>query len=325
VEGSAVTLGSIVTDPGADTPSVSWSVNRNGSPFASGNGASISLTFANNGSYEVTLRAVDEDGAAGSTTATIQVNNAVPLISGITAPAAPVAVNTLMTVSASYGDAGVLDTHLCSFDWDVAGVAPTSVSGSNGTCSATRSFQAAGVYEIGVTVTDSDGGSATAVYRYVVVYDPAAGFVTGGGWILSPAGAFTADATLTGKANFGFVSKYQKGQSTPTGQTEFQFKAAAMNFSSTSYEWLVISGARAQYKGSGRINGAGNYGFLLTATDGQVTGGGGIDQFRIKIWDRDRQDAVVYDNALGAPDDLTTARPQNLTEPNGNGSIVIHK
>lgn len=87
----------------------------------------------------------------------------------------------------------------------------------------------------------------------------------------------------------------------------------------------MISGARAQYKGAGRIHGAGNYGFLLTATDGQVTGGGGIDQFRIKIWDRDRQDMIVYDNALGAPEDRTGARPQNLTEPNGDGSIAIHK
>lgn len=40
-------------------------------------------------------------------------------------------------------------------------------------------------------------------------------------------------------------------------------------FHSVSYEWLVISGARAQYKGVGTVNGAGAYGFLLTATDGR--------------------------------------------------------
>jgi hypothetical protein len=38
-----------------------------------------------------------------------------------------------------------------------------------------------------------------------------------------------AEPTLTGKANFGFVSKYQKGQSTPDGNTEFQFKAGDLN------------------------------------------------------------------------------------------------
>jgi hypothetical protein len=65
---------------------------------------------------------------------------------------------------------------------------------------------------------------------------------------------------------------------------------------------------------------AGDYGFLLTATDGQVSGGGGIDRFRIKIWDR-ASDSVVYDNLMGQSDDLKTANPQVL----GGGSIVIHQ
>jgi len=51
------------------------------------------------------------------------------------------------------------------------------------------------------------------------------------------------------------------------------------------YDWLVISGARAQYKGTGTINGTGNYGFILTAIDGDVNRGGGPDKFRIKIWE----------------------------------------
>jgi hypothetical protein len=102
----------------------------------------------------------------------------------------------------------------------------------------------------------------------------------------------------------------------PTGQTEFQFKAGNLNFHSSSYEWLVVSGARAQYKGNGTINGAGNYGFLLTAIDGQVSGGGGIDKFRIKI--SNATGAIVYDNQMGASDtgDASTAL--------GGGSIVIH-
>lgn len=37
-------------------------------------------------------------------------------------------------------------------------------------------------------------------------------------------------------------------------------------------------------KGSGTINGSGNYRFMLTAIDGQVNGGGSIDKFRNKIW-----------------------------------------
>jgi hypothetical protein len=79
-------------------------------------------------------------------------------------------------------------------------------------------------------------------------------------------------------------------------------------------------GAKAQYKGSGTINGAGDYGFLLTATDGQVSGGGGVDKFRIKIVDK-AAGTVVYDNVLGVSDDMDAANPQAI----GGGSIVIHK
>ena len=81
-------------------------------------------------------------------------------------------------------------------------------------------------------------------------------------------GAYTSDPTLTGKATFGFVSKYQKGANVPTGNTEFQFKVADLNFKTTSYDWLVIAGSKAQYKGTGTINGTCEYKFMLTAIDG---------------------------------------------------------
>jgi hypothetical protein len=40
------------------------------------------------------------------------------------------------------------------------------------------------------------------------------------------------------------------------------------NFHSETYDWLVVAGARAQFKGTGTINGTGNYDFLLTAIEG---------------------------------------------------------
>jgi hypothetical protein len=150
-----------------------------------------------------------------------------------------------------------------------------------------------------------------------VIYDPNGGFVTGGGWINSPAGAYYANPSLTGKANFGFVSKYKKGQSTPDGNTEFQYQAGNLNFKAIGFDWLVIAGAKAQFKGYGTINGSGDYGFMLTATDGQTNGGGGTDKFRMKIWLRSTG-AIVYDNLLGAPD---TTDPTTVL---GGGSIEIH-
>src|SRR5688500_2914435 len=49
------------------------------------------------------------------------------------------------------------------------------------------------------------------------------------------------------------------------------------------------------------------------------SGGGGTDKFRIKIWDKNNGDAVVYDNKLGAADEDYDA--QQIS----GGSIVIHK
>jgi len=179
-----------------------------------------------------------------------------------------------------------------------------------------------GVYTIYVRGTDSRGNVGVEAEAVIplVVYDPTDGFVTGGGWIDSPPGAYYEEGLptdLAGKASFGFVSKYKKGASTPSGQTEFVFKTADLNFHSDSYEWLVIAGPRAMFKGTGTINGAGEYGFMLSAIDGEVNGGGGIDRFRIKIWAIGGD--IVYDNQPGDKDDA------ELTTELGGGRIVIHK
>ena len=162
------------------------------------------------------------------------------------------------------------------------------------------------------------GNTVNELTTMVVIYDPEGGYVTGGGWIDSSLGAYTPNPNLTGRASFGFTSKYQPGATIPTGNTEFQFRVADFNFKSTSYDWLVVAGARAQFKGSGTINGNGNYAFLLTAIDGQINGGDGTDKFRIKVWDRN-SGVVIYDNQIGTPD---SADPTTVI---GGGSIIIHQ
>jgi len=176
-----------------------------------------------------------------------------------------------------------------------------------------------GVYNVCVAGTDAMGNTSAPVCSLLAVYDPGAGFVTGGGWIHSPEGAYQADITLVGKANFGFVSKYQKGKSIPTGTTVFKFKTGDFHFSSENYEWLVVAGAKGKFKGEGTVNGGGRYGFMLTAVDAALTASTDVDLFRIKIWDMNNNDSVVYDNQLDAGDD---AEP---TTALGGGSIVIHK
>jgi hypothetical protein len=165
-----------------------------------------------------------------------------------------------------------------------------------------------GIYNFTISALDGVGVNYGDQEVQIVVYDPSAGFVTGGGWIDSPAGAYEPDLSLTGKANFGFVSKYKKGADVPTGSTEFQFQTAGLNFHSDSYEWLLVTGKDyAKFKGVGTINGEGAYKFMLWAGDAEP------DTFRIRIWTEDEENAietVIYDNGFD----------QEIA----GGSIVIH-
>jgi hypothetical protein len=163
-------------------------------------------------------------------------------------------------------------------------------------------------------------GCSESAEVYMPIYDPEGGFVTGGGWIMSPEGAYVSKPTAAGKANFGFVAKYKKGSTTVDGNTEFQFTAGDLNFKSSSHQAmsLVVAGAKAIYKGEGSINGKVGYGFMVSAIDGNLKGKDVLDKFRIKIWEL-ATGATVYDNQMNA------AENADATTDIGGGSIVIHE
>ena len=294
----------------------------------------ITHTYNEIESYTVNVTVVDEYGRVG--TDSMQVT-----VVSIDTPLDPVLINTDITASATIPD-GILPDgcsdgshdastegscptgeHPSPWEWDWGDGSKTygEIQGNNVTGSHT--YSSTGIYTVTLNVTYNKGMEALNMAArstdYVVVYDPNGGFVTGGGWINSPQGAYSADTDLTGKVNFGFVSKYKKGASKPTGSTEFQFKLADLNFHSVDYQWLVITGTQAKYKGTGTINGAGNYGFMLTASDRAVKGGGKGDTLRIQIWNIDASDTVVYDNGISNGEDANA-----LTATSGV-SIKIYK
>jgi hypothetical protein len=274
-----------------------------------------------NGMRTVRGQIRDKDGGATSYEANVTINNVAPTVDNLTVPVDPININdqAVYSVDVTFSDpAGAYDEpYTCVFDMDYDGVtfdADATVSGVTGmSCSTPLNYTDPGVYTVRVDVTDKDGGtgSATAI-EYIVVYDPEGAFVTGGGWIDSPEGAYTADPSLSGRANFGFVSKYQQGTNVPTGNTEFNLKAGNLNFHSDAYEWLVVNqgGTNAQYKGTGTINGdlAPNgeaYKFMVWAGDGDP------DTFRIKMWyEEGESEVAVYDNGFD--------------QAIGGGNIKIH-
>ncbi|MBP7716007.1 MAG: PKD domain-containing protein [Methanoregulaceae archaeon] len=248
----------------------------------------------------------------------VGVHSQAPVMGIMVFPIDPIPVGSPVSVSAMFTDSSDEETHTALWQWGDGTESGGVIADGTKTVTGSHTYSSPGIYIMTLTVTDSWGSASSVVAdQYIVIYDPSAGFVTGGGWIMSPEGAYAPDPTMTGKATFGFVSKYKKGATVPTGETEFQFKAGNLNFRSTSYDWLVVAGAKAMYKGTGTINGEEEYGFMLTAIDGQIKGRDSMDKFRIKIWEK-ATDALVYDNQLNA---LDTDDPTTVIS---GGSIVIH-
>ncbi|MDY6835021.1 MAG: PKD domain-containing protein, partial [Chloroflexota bacterium] len=273
--------------------------------------------------YNITVTMEDNAAEQDVSSIVVTVNNVAPSCEGITAPMEPCEAGTVVTVGASFTDVGTLDTHTAHWDWGDETTSEGDVDESNGsgTVIGTHTYTSAGVYTVTLIIIDDDTGQSNeSASHYVVVYDPSAGFATGAGWFNSPEGAYASDPSLTGKANFGFVSKYKKGADVPIGQTEFQFKVASFNFHSSNYDWLVIAGDKAMYKGTGTINGEGEFEFILSAIDANVNQNDNhtADRFRIKIWDKATGE-VIYDNQMDDADDA------NATTEIQGGSIVIHK
>jgi len=320
-EGGCVGVRASGSDPDGDPLTYAWDLDNDSIFETPGQSVTFSAAGLDGPStHTITVQVTDPGGLSATDGTTVEVLNVAPTVGDITAPVDPVQVNTEVNASADFTDPGVLDTHTAEWDWGDGNTSAGTVTETDGSGSVTGShiYTTPGVYTIRLTVTDKDGDSGGAIFEYVVIYDPEGGFVTGGGWIDSPAGAYTPDLSLTGKATFGFVAKCKKGADVPTGQTQFQFKVADLNFHSTEYQWLVVAGPQAKFKGVGTINGEGEYGFMLTAIDAKLTPSTEADKFRIKIWDKDT-DQVVYDNLLGAADDA------DPTTELGGGSIVIHK
>ncbi|MBI4080147.1 MAG: DUF1416 domain-containing protein [Candidatus Levybacteria bacterium] len=303
-----------------DSDSSAWNASvdygdGSGSQPLNLNGTSFSLNniYANPGVYTVTVTVMDDQGAAGTGTATITVNNVAPTVEAISAPTAPVQINTAVTASASFSDPGVSETHTASWDWGDGVTTSGTITESNGSgsVSGNHTYTATGVYTVVLSVTDNYGGVGSSQFQYIAVYAPnPSALFSGSRMFNSPAGAYPQNPQLTGKVMFGISVKYSND--VPTGNTDMDFKVGNLNFVATSYQYLVTTGAKATLKGSGTINGSGNYTFLATGIQGS---NGGQDFIRFQI--KDSSNTVIYDTQPGAADTSDPITPVT-------GHIVVH-
>lgn len=167
-----------------------------------------------------------------------------------------------------------------------------------GSASASHRFKGPGVYQVSVKVGDRSGQPVT-VGRTVVVY----GAVSGGG--AAGSGAFhphtqTAPrrAGSSGTATFAFYAPGAAAPAAVPARPGLQFQAGTLHFRSDSIAPLSSRNQRAQFEGSGKLNGLGGYRFRLTATAGSQAGPAQPSRFGLRIWrvDATGAEVVAYDN-----------------------------
>ena len=269
--------------------------------------------YADNGTYTLTLVASDGRGGRDTATTTVTVANVAPTIlpGSLTGPATPLLLtggSASAPIAFEFRDpAGISDVYaaevacgngvvLSATNVPVSNTISNGVYVGKGTYAGTCAYKSAGVYTVSVTVSDEDGGaSAPAFFRYVVVFDPAGGSVTAGGFYGIPGQG-------NRKAHFTFSASFLAGHATtPNGSVKFWIPTRDLDFQGTAIEMLVVSANRAQFWGTGTLNGAPAR-FRITAEDGRKGAhNGSADAVRVELWDA--SGALVYDSQPGAAQD----------------------
>ncbi|HYN30580.1 MAG TPA: ExeM/NucH family extracellular endonuclease, partial [Dermatophilaceae bacterium] len=205
----------------------------------------------------------------------LDLTNAAPAVGPVTGPVegpgGSVRVGQPVTVTAPFTDADRFDGHTATVDWGDGTTTPATVT--DGTVTATHTYAAPGLYRVTVTVTDSFGNAGSACLERLVVVDPAAGRVTGGGWVQSPAGAVVGAPDVAGKAAFEVSAHYARDGSRLDGTFSYRLPAGGLALETTSLDWLVVRDGTARLSGPVRIVGVPGARVEVTLLDGGRSAG----------------------------------------------------
>ena len=211
-EGADVTFTDLSTP--STGPIVSWAWD-----FGDTNSSTIqnpSHTYADNGTYAVTLTVTAEDGLKDSISHDVTINNVAPSVSidSIDQPNPYfILPGQTLTFEGSFIDPGWPDTHSASWDFgDNANEAASLIEenekpDSTGTTTATHSYSNPGTYTVTLTVADDDLAS-TSVTKTVVVSSAEESMNALNSYIQSlPDGAFSKNAN---KQRSNLASKFDE-------------------------------------------------------------------------------------------------------------------
>ncbi|TBR21117.1 tandem-95 repeat protein, partial [bacterium] len=172
LEGQVLDLTASFSDPGPldrHTASADWG-DGTSTPMlieeAGGAGtARAQHSYADEGTFLVTITVADEDGGLGTSTFTARVLNVAPDLARL--PAVSIFEGAPFTLSgATFTDAGGIDFHTGTVDWGDGTTAAAVVSSK--TVLAQHTYGDEGSYTVTVTVADQDGGASTRTFTATV-------------------------------------------------------------------------------------------------------------------------------------------------------------
>ena len=186
-EGCDTTLSGTVIDPVPEphTVSIVWGDGSTGTvPLAAGvDTFSVQHEYLNNptgiptgGAFDIAATAIGDVGASGSADTQVVVNNVAPVITSLTNNAATAGVvqpGGTVTVTGTFTDPGLLDTHVLLIAWgDSSKQSTASVTPGSRSFSVSHVFTAIGTFHIAVQVEDNDGGISPLVLTTATVGNP---------------------------------------------------------------------------------------------------------------------------------------------------------
>ncbi|RLJ18334.1 hypothetical protein DJ031_11785 [bacterium endosymbiont of Escarpia laminata] len=179
-EGDSASFAGSFTDPGVqDTHTTEWNF---GDGTTESGTLNLTHTYAEDGTYTVTLTVTDDEGAVGTDSLTVTVNNAAPVVEAGPDQSGDLG-DTIALAPATFTDLGVQDTHTATIDWGDGTVEPGTLTqgAGSGSVAGSHAYAADGSYTVMVTVTDDDGLFGSDSFQVILASGNAAPTANAGG------------------------------------------------------------------------------------------------------------------------------------------------
>jgi VCBS repeat-containing protein len=162
-EGQAIPFTGSFTDPDWQGGLFQWDF---GDGFTATGTLTPTHTYFDNGVYMVTLTVIDDEGAAGSDWLLATINNVAPWMDML--PDMSVRIGSPLTLTATFSDPGLLDTHQAVIEWAPGFTQTLDLAAGDYELSANHTYAEEGEYLVTVTVSDDDGGVISRSFTVTV-------------------------------------------------------------------------------------------------------------------------------------------------------------